>query len=108
PGDRRGDVGDAGGGGEGGPQRGGRGRGADDDDGLARAGREVRGEQRFTGDRVGGAAGGLGGGQAGGLQPRHAPRPDGQDHRGGDPDQPRPGRDGPADPRPQPAGGRLG
>ena len=44
PGRRRRHAGDARGGGEGGPQRGRRARVADDDDGLARAGREVRGE----------------------------------------------------------------
>src|SRR5262249_901506 len=102
PGDRRGEGGGARGGGGGGPAAGGPGGGA------GGAGRAVRGEQRFTGDRVGVAAEGLGVGQAVGLQPGQPQRQDAQDHRGGDPDQPRPGRDGPADPRPQPAGGRLG
>src|SRR5215467_11253348 len=76
--------------------------------GLPRAAGEVRGEHGLADDRVGVAAEGLRGRQAGSLQAGQPERQHAQDHRGGDPDQPRPGGDAPADPRPKAPGGRLG
>ncbi len=108
PGRRRGHAGDAPGGGERGPQRCRRALVADDDDGLARAGREMPGEHGFTDHRIGMPAEGLRIGQAMGLQAGQPERQDAQDHGGGDPYDPRPGCDAPADPRPQSPGCRLG